>query len=168
MESEQIKELDTYFKILNEDNDDDPFMVDFNSDEGMPEVPGEWKDFEFESKIIFLSNYPKIPQALKDRCWTLEMIFSNEQIMDIIDRALIKSNPEAQQYDAQELFHQMTVDSADQMDRIAVKKFFIDADAKGLASKQLSFRLFNRLLSLYVSTKHTPKWKTFLMIEMKS
>jgi hypothetical protein len=123
-------------------------------------------NFEFKSTIIFLTNYNGVPQALQDRCWTLEMVFTNEQILDLIDRALIGSNPDAPEYDVKELFKNLNGNMAENADKVAVKEFLLNQNNAGVLRRTLSFRVFKRLLSLYMATKHTPMWKHFLQIEL--
>ncbi len=140
-------------------------LVDFESQDGFDLG---WKDFEFKSVIVFITNYSKVPQALKDRCWILEIVLTNAQMLDIIDRALIHSNPEADELDVKTLFKDLNSDHATQIDKINLKAYMLEQDASGLIEKTYSFRLFKRLLSLYMATKHTPLWKTLLALEVKS
>lgn len=104
-------------------------------------------DFEFNSSIMFITNYDKIPQALEDRCWTIKMIFNNQQIADIIENALPNIIG--------------TVPKED-------KEFVLDFLRKHLAGKKLSFRLLKRCVSVYMAFKDdSPSvWKSQLLMQM--
>lgn len=139
--------------------------IDMTSPEGFEGDDDEKNDFIFDSSIVFLTNYPKIPQALNDRCWSLEMIFSNQQIMDIIEINIAKIRPDNLP-EASELFNLITSDEVDPVSTRAVVEFMRNQDASGVVKRKFSIRVFKRLLSLYSATKHTPMWKSFLMMEM--
>ena len=46
------------------------------------------KDFYFRSKIIFISNLLEIPSAIDDRCYSIDMVFTYEQIMEMVKNVM--------------------------------------------------------------------------------
>jgi len=153
-------EFKEYTKEILKENTD---IVDFTSNEGMDSTT----DFSFNSKMVFLTNYPQVPQALQDRCWALEMIFSNEQVMDIIETNIEKISPNLVP-EAHELFDMLGVATLTDEDKREVINFMKTSDASGLTKRKFSIRVYKRLLSLYAATKHTPMWKHFLLMELKA
>ena len=135
-------------------------VIDMTDSDGMDVAT----DFTFNSVIVFLTNYPKVPQALQDRCWTLEMIFSNAQIIDIIKKNIAKIIPDNVP-DATELFREVAEEELTEKDKKAVIEFMETQNASGLVKRKISIRVYKRLLSFYLATKHTSMWKKFLMME---
>lgn len=156
-------DMKEYLRETKRLNEEDTEVVDMTSSEGM-ETP---TDFHFESSIVFLTNYPKVPQALEDRCWALEMVFSNEQVMDIIETFVEKIAPNNIP-EASELFNMMGIVEYNREDKKKVIEFMKTRDISGLVKRDYSIRVYKRLLALYVATKHTPLWEHFLAIELKS
>lgn len=104
------------------------------------------EDFHFNSHLLFITNYEDVPQPLKDRCWTLKMIFSNQQIAEIIESALEKVMPEAPMED---------------------KKFILEFLKKNIYGKTLSFRLFKRCVELYLTQKNNGQvWEDFIKLQI--
>lgn len=152
------EEMKDYQKLY-ENNE----VIDMTSSEGMSSI----NDFTFNSKMLFLTNYSKIPQALQDRCWALQMIFSNDQIMDIIDINIEKIAPNNVP-EAKELFNIMGINQITVEDKKDVSEFMRTRNSSGLTKRKYSARVYRRLLALYSATKHTPMWKQILMLELKS
>ncbi len=48
------------------------------------------KDFYFRSRMIFISNLLKVPPAVDDRCYSIDMVFDYDQILALIETALDK------------------------------------------------------------------------------
>jgi len=72
--------------------DDD--LVDFSSEAGvLGDEMDTPEDFEFNSWLVFITNYSEVPQPIMDRIEIIEFLFSNEQISDIIGRALAVCEP---------------------------------------------------------------------------
>lgn len=165
-------EMNEYTKQALSENTE---VVDFTSPEGMDSPT----DFIFDSKMVFLTNYPKIPQALQDRCWALQMIFTNEQIMDIIEVNIAKiapdKVPEARELYLMTQFNSTTGEyeefadiEGNELDTKAVVEFMRTQSMSGLVKRKYSVRIFKRLLALYLATKHTPMWKPLLKMELKA
>jgi len=143
---------------LNEENE----VIDMTGGSGIDDS----NDFEFDSSLVFFTNYPKVPQALQDRCWALSMIFTNEQIMDIIETNVAKIAPDNVPQ-ASELFNDLGLSAFTDDDKKKVIEFMRTQDASGLAKRKFSIRVYKRLLSLYVACRHTPMWKHFLSMELR-
>jgi len=152
-------EMKEVHESLNENTD----LIDMTSDEGMTSP----NDFTFDSKMVFLTNYPKVPQALEDRCWTLEMIFSNEQVIEIIETLVEKIVPNRVP-EASELFDMLGIAEVTNDDKAQVLEYMKNGGNSAIQRKTFSIRLYKRIVSLYAATKHTPMWKHFLEMEMKA
>lgn len=129
------------------DNSEFNYSSEDDGEEGKGKsVPSE---FEFNSRIIFISNLNYIPEALADRCIAIEMNFTKEQILEYIKQKLssiIKSIPNATMADAIDTWN------------------FISQYIN--VAKKISFRVFQYVLSFKVSGN--PEWKKFAYIFLKS
>lgn len=101
------------------------------------------QDFDFLSTLIFISNYPYIAQAVADRCWSLKMVFTQHQILDLIHEALVSSAPSAPLDTLMTAFDEtdlkMTVEEAWQ---------YLDKQVDISETRNMSFRLFHRIVVL--------------------
>ncbi len=124
-------------------------LVNFDSNDGVGEEETMW-NFLFTSKIIFVTNIPYIPEAIGDRCITIEMNFNKEQILDIIQKALEGFDPEV-----------------DIDDKIFVWNWL--KEHRTLA-KKISFRVFSNILGIYLAGKNAAgnKWEQFAKLMLKS
>lgn len=48
------------------------------------------KDFYFRSRMIFISNLMDVPPAVDDRCYSIDMVFDYEQIVELIEGVMDK------------------------------------------------------------------------------
>ena len=55
---------------------------------GMDEEEGVPDRFQFTSRIIFISNLMKVPQPMLDRCISIGLLLTKEQILDLIESKL--------------------------------------------------------------------------------
>lgn len=110
------------YTAIVEEEEDGPQTFDFTSDAGV-EVDDNMYDFDFNSWVVFITNYKEVPQPLDDRVWKLEMIFNNEQIADIITNAMEGIYPEIP---------------------VGLKTEVLDFMREFIGQKQLSFRAFER------------------------
>ncbi|MCA1800082.1 MAG: hypothetical protein LC650_02165 [Actinobacteria bacterium] len=46
------------------------------------------RDFYFRSRMIFISNLMEVPAAVDDRCYSVDMVFTYEQILELIQNAM--------------------------------------------------------------------------------
>jgi hypothetical protein len=121
----------------------EPGIYDDPEDEGS--VPSE---FEFNSRVIFISNLTKVPDALADRCVSIEMNFTKEQIIEYIKTKLndVIKGTNATIEDAVDAWN-------------FINKYLHVA-------KKVSFRLFQYVLSM--KTSGNPDWQRMSYIFMKS
>mgnify|MGYP005838822209 CR=1 FL=1 len=111
--------------------------IDFTSDAG---VGGneDLYNFRVTSSFVIITNYKKVPQPIQDRCHTLAMIFTEEQVIDIINRALANVEPK-------------NVD-------IDTKKFILEWIKERMKSRYalqpLSFRVYSRIAEIYINAKN--------------
>jgi len=157
LNEEESRELD---KLQLQEEDE--ILIDMTSDEGVESK----SDFAFNSVVVFLTNIKRVPQPLQDRCWTLEMIFNNQQVSDLIQKTLIDVEPEASSEDLSTVYNFMDSQSAEKINKQTVLDFMKEVDAANITNRTFSYRLFSRCLCLYMATKHTDDWKKFIMIEM--
>lgn len=126
-------------------------LSDFESDEGVEggQIP---ESFEFTSRVVFISNYTKIPQAVGDRTWSIELNLTKEQIVQLIESRLAN------------------VLSDDPSITIEDKKFVLDFMRENTrVARKVSFRQFMFLTTLYKSmTDRIDTWKQWAKILMKS
>lgn len=131
----------------------DTDLVDFTSDTGVlgSEEEETMYNFVFNSVVIFITNYAQVPQAIEDRCRTLSFLFTDEQVTDIIERALEHIEP---------------VDVP-----IETKRFILNWIRERLkyAKKTLSFRLFQQVLGTYINAveDYPTGWEDFALIDMR-
>ena len=59
-----------------------------NLNEARDEDGESIKDFYFRSRMIFISNLSEVPAAVDDRCYTIDMLFTYEQILELINSAM--------------------------------------------------------------------------------
>lgn len=128
----------------------DEDLVDFTSDAGV--IGDEFdspEDFQFDSWLVFITNYPELPQPIRDRVTKIEFIFSNEQISDIIERAVAACEP-----------HDVPLEK---------KVFTLNWLREHLRAfnATLSFRFFARMASLY-HTAPPASWEEWALIELKA
>lgn len=132
-------------------SDDD--LVDFTSSAGVlgSEEEENMYNFVFNSVIIFITNYPDVPQAVADRVRALSFLFTDEQVVDIIQDALSDIDP-------------TDVD-------MSIKQYILDWIKERLqhAKKTLSFRLFQQVLSTYLcaAEEFPTQWEDWAMIDMR-
>lgn len=148
-----------------EEEEDDFRLVDFTSGEGI-EGDEDKYDFYFTSRLVILTNYQYLPQALDDRVWMLEMVFDNFQILDLIDEVFMQAAPGATNEDAETVFNFMSFQEAGMEDKGTTKEFMKGALEVGAVGKQFSLRLYKRLVSIYLAVKGLPNWRDFLMVEL--
>lgn len=101
--------------------------------------------FEYNSVTIFITNYKKVPQPIEDRCWILKMEFNNKQILDIIRDSLTQMIPEGDIETLEDLYYEVAPDPT----KVKALELLSGMHAQNLIRGKLSFRLFNRVVSLY-------------------
>jgi len=122
-------------------------LEDFASSEGIG-IEEDKYDFDFTSKVVFITNIPHVPEAFADRVETVEMILTNEQIIDVI-----KSKLE---------FLATDVSTED-------KYFFFDWLNENIRfAKKVSFRSYDQGLRLYLAVKERPNWESMIRVMLKS
>jgi len=118
--------------------EDDQFALDANIDPayGMTAEEGVPDSFQFTSRIIFISNLLQVPQPLLDRCILVGMIFTKEQVLDLIesllDKIMAKEAP------------QVTLETKKEV--LAFMRKYVHR-----ITKPLTFRLFSQLCALFHS-----------------
>lgn len=127
-------------------------LIDFTSDEGVlgGELEDSPEDFYFDSWVVFITNYPEVPQPISDRTEQIEFIFTNEQITDIIERALEGCPPKELDADT--------------------KKGALDwlrENLRAAGNATLSFRLFRKIANLY-ATAPPDKWEKWAVIKLRA
>jgi len=128
-------------------------IVDFTSEQGII-VEDNLYNFEFNSRVVFITNYPEKPQAFGDRVLSISMLFSDTQVADIIKNVLDKIEP---------------VDVG-----IENKQFILNWLQERYRGRrklqQLSFRVFQKVLSIYMGAKHLGgnKWQKWAFYELAS
>lgn len=128
-------------------------LVDFTSDEGIlgADTKDSPEDFQFDSWLVFITNYPKVPQPIADRTERIEFIFSNDQVTDIIERALAACEPK-----------NLSVD----VKREALE--WLRDKIRTVGSKAtLSFRLFRQISYLY-ATAPSDKWEQWAFSKLQA
>lgn len=101
--------------------------------------------FAYDSSTVFLTNYRGIPQPVKDRCWILKMVFSNKQVIELIETSLKESVPEAEFPVIEEVFEEVDVKTITNEDVIKMMK---EGEGANLLSREMSFRIFHRLVAI--------------------
>lgn len=131
-------------KIADSDEDGMDDFVDTESDDG--EIPDT---FLFESKMIFISNLEKVPQAVGDRSMTIQLTYTKEQALQLIESKLAHLCPEYPELN------------------MKAKKEIIAAmrEFAGVVPR-FSFRMFEKCAVLYMSG--SPEWKQWARIQLKS
>ena len=81
------------FETEGEDTEDDELFfgkLDPNVDPafGYDETEGVPDKFQFTSRVIFISNLMKVPQPLMDRCISIGLLLTKQQILDLIEDKL--------------------------------------------------------------------------------
>jgi hypothetical protein len=125
-------------------------LVNFNSDEGV-DGSEDMNSFVFKSRIIFVTNLSTVPEAVGDRCFTIEMNFDTTQVLDIIKTSLEKFDP-----------------TCPIEDKLIVWQFLKD---NLRYAKKISFRVFHNVLGLYRSQASIPgnnSWESFAIEFLKS
>jgi len=122
-------------------------LEDFASQAGVGLEEDKY-DFDFTSKVLFITNIPHVPEAFADRVETVEMILTNEQIIDVI-----KSKLE---------FLATDVDVED-------KYFFFNWLNENIRfAKKISFRSYDQGLRLYLAIKERSNWESMIKVMLKS
>jgi len=129
-------------------------VIDFTSDAGLMDVEaGEsMYNFAFNSKVIMITNFPKIPQPIQDRVYAISFLFTDEQVADIIQQALSGIDP-------------TDVDINTKQSILDWIKRFIHK-----ANQPLSFRLFTKVLHIFLmsgESLESKKWQRWALIELK-
>jgi len=133
--------------LSEEDFFDMDSLENFDSQNGV-NVEEDKYDFDFTSKILFITNIPSVPEAFADRVETVEMILTNEQIADVIKDKLDFLAPD--------------VDVED-------KYFFFNWLKENIRyAKKVSFRSYDMGLRLYLAIKDRPNWENMLRVMLKS
>lgn len=113
--------------------------VDFANDAGISQAE-MIDDFTFKSKMIFISNLTKIPQPLADRTFAIELNFTKEDMLKLIQSRMEK------------LFTDLRgVTTAD-------KEYvfnFMQQFKKHIPV--VTFRIFKKLVSIYLGVKRNPQ-----------
>lgn len=130
------------------DSDEDEFetdddALDTDDDGQIPET------FLFESKIIFISNLDKVPQAVGDRCMTIQLNFTKDQALRLIESKLEHLCPE---------YPELTMKAKKEI--IATMREFSKVVSR------FSFRMFEKCAVLYMSKN--PEWKQWARIQLRS
>lgn len=114
-------------------------VIDFTSDAGIAGGESIY-DFKFNSIVIVITNYKKIPQPLQDRCYAIAMLFSDDQVVELIRRVLDKCSPKH-------------ID-------VEIKEFALnwlkDRYKGRVRLQEISFRLFSRVVITYVQLRDDP------------
>ena len=154
------------FKLTEEDEYD---LVDFDDVEaGVDQGDESLFDFEFKGSLVVISNMTKIPQALDDRCWKVEMNFSNDQLLDMISRTFINIAGENSE-DAEVIFNFVTRDKSTTEDKSTVHSFMTAEMGGRKTTKRIpTFRLYSRALSLYLALKGNSDWEKYIRMELHS
>lgn len=132
-------------------SDDD--LIDFTSSEGVlgADQEEDMYNFVFNSVVIFITNYPEVPQAVADRVRALSFLFTDEQVTDIIQNALAAIDPTDVE--------------------LETKQYILDwiRERLSYAKKTLSFRLFQQVLSTYLSAaeEYPTQWEDWALIDMR-
>lgn len=122
-------------------------LADFPTDDGVG-VEEDKFGFSFTSKVIFITNIPHVPEAFADRVETVQMILTNDQIIDVI-----KSKLE---------FLAEDVDIED-------KYFFFNwLNENKRFAKKISFRSYDQGLRLYLAIRERSGWENMLRVMLKS
>lgn len=109
-------------------NVDPAYGVD--ATEGVPDK------FQFTSRIIFISNLMSLPQPLMDRCISIGLLLTKEQVLDLIDHKLDNLMKKDAPY--------VTLDEKKEV--LAFMRKYAHR-----ISKPLTFRLFQQLVAIYHS-----------------
>jgi len=102
---------------------------------GMDASGGVPDRFQFTSRIIFISNLMKVPQPLMDRCISIGLLLTKQQILDLIDSKLEHLMTDAPEVSLEE-----------KKKVLAFMQKYIHR-----IGKPLTFRLFQQLVAIYHS-----------------
>ncbi len=129
-------------KLNEEDFFDVDSLTDFN------DTAEDKYNFDFTSKIVFITNIPYVPEAFADRVETANMILTKEQIIDVI-----KSKLE---------FLVTDVDTED-------KYFYFEWLRTNIRwAKKISFREYEKGLRMYLAMKDMSNWENMMRVRLKS
>jgi hypothetical protein len=109
-------------------------------------VPDE---FLFESKMIFISNKTDIPETIGDRCLAIQLNYTKDQALKIIETKLDSLCPE---------YPDLSLE-----DKKLILKFMKQHKAQATT---ISFRTFIHIAVLFMS--HDPHWMQWALIQLKS
>jgi hypothetical protein len=123
-----------------EDEDDEELL---DTEESIPET------FLFESKLLFISNLSRIPSAVGDRCITIQLNYTKEQALKLIESKLEALCPE---------YPQLTL--KDKKKIIAVMRKY------AFTVTRFSFRMFEKCAVLYLSGD--PEWEKWCSVQLRS
>lgn len=131
------------FGLVGGDEELEGDMVDTQDEDTIPE------DFLFESRMIFVSNLAKVPPAVGDRCLTIQLTYTKEQALQLIEsklEGLCPQYPELKLKDKKEIIKVM-------------KKY-------QKVTPRFSFRMFEKCAVLFMSGD--PDWEKWCMIQLRS
>lgn len=127
-----------------EDELGDEFVDSDMGDDG--EIP---ETFLFESKLIFISNLNKVPQAVGDRSMTIQLNYTKDQALKLIESKLEHLCP---QYP--------------ELNMKAKKEIIKTMREFSSVVPRFSFRMFEKCAVLYMSGD--PQWKQWARIQLRS
>ena len=117
-------------------------LQDFNADSE------DKYNFDFTSKLVFITNIPHVPEAFGDRVEPVNMILTKEQIIDVIKSKLEFLATDVETDDKYEFFEWLRTNI----------KF----------AKKISFREYDKGLRLYLAIKNNSNWENMMRVRLKA
>jgi hypothetical protein len=139
---DKLEEVSTWFDAV--PNTKEPEVPEEPEDE--TQVPDE---FMFESKMIFISNQMDIPPAIGDRCLAIQLNYTKEEALAMIEEKLTLLCPE---------YPDLSLD-----DKKEVLKFMRQHKAQATS---ISYRSFIHIAVLFMS--HDPHWMQWALIQLRN
>lgn len=107
--------------------------------------------FTFESTVIFITNYKKVPQPIQDRCWFIKMEFTNKQILELIEDSLKRAIPDGDINTLEEMYQEIAP-SPTKLEALSILR---GMEVNNLVRTKMSFRIFNKAVSLIHRGKYS-------------